>query len=442
MTTLAAERARSHHATFGNAPLPWALLILLAAANLCRGADPPLVEIQGQTMGTTYMVKLYDPPAMTEPLAPRIDAELRRVNDQMSTYLESSELSRFNTSDSTDWFPVSPETALVVDYAQQVAAATGGAFDVTVGPLVNAWGFGPGERKREVLEPARIRELQSQVGYEKLAVRHDPPALRKQHPAIQVDLSAIAKGHGVDRVVELLRRSGVENLFVEIGGEVRTRGDKNGQPWMVGIQRPDATTNELWLGHPLVDQAMATSGDYRNQFQVEGTKYSHSIDPRTGSPVTHQLASASVIARDCMTADAWATAINVLGPEAGLAAAKEHGLDVLLISRAGSGYAVEATGSLAASQAKADQPPAQQTSEQANMQFLPVMLVTVVAFGIILFGMAIGVIFGRRAISGSCGGLNAQTNPDGSTSCSVCSNPAEACRELRQRMDAAPEQSS
>jgi len=296
-------------------------------------------------MGTTYMVKLANPPdGLPDDWKIEVDAELRRVNDQMSTYLKSSELSQFNCSTSTDWFPVSAETATVVAYALEVSKQSEGAFDVTVSPLVDAWSFGAGERTMQVPEDDRIEELLQRVGYQHLEVRAEPPALRKAIPALTVDLSAIAKGHGVDRVLQRLQALGCDNVFVEIGGEVRVLGDRGDRQWGVGVQQPDADANEVLLAFPLTDMAVATSGDYRNFFEVDGQRFSHTIDPRTGQPVEHALASVSVGAGNCMMADAWATAINVLGKEKGLAVAQRLGLDVLLIHREGERYETVATG--------------------------------------------------------------------------------------------------
>ncbi len=166
-------------------------------------------------------------------------------------------------------------------------------------------------------------------------MRIDPPALRKSIPGLKVDLSAIAKGHGVDRVVALLNQAGAANVFVEIGGEVRTSGDKGGQWWKVGIQLPDGALNESMIAYSMIPgegakHSMATSGDYRNFFEVDAVQYSHTIDPRTAKPIEHGTASVSVIAETCMEADAWATAINVLGPQDGIAIARREGLSVLL----------------------------------------------------------------------------------------------------------------
>lgn len=392
-----------------------------------------VMELRGETMGTTYMVKVYGADGIGQDLALDIDAELRQVNDQMSTYLKSSELSRFNASESTEWFDVSSDTALVVQAALKISLATDGAFDPTVGPLVELWNFGPGKTDGGVPAEAEIAKTRRLVGYRNLEARLDPAGLKKSVSGLRVDLSAIAKGHGVDRVVKLLNSKGAQDVFVEIGGEIRTTGQKGADPWMVGIQKPDAATNEIQVAHPLSGGSIATSGDYRNYFSEDGKRYSHTIDASTGRPVDHQTASVTVIADDCMQADAWATAINVLGADKGLDAARENDLSVLVISRDDAGYAVTGTGVLAP---YADIATAGQVAESSTA--FPVMLLTMLIFGCIVVAMAVGVIFGRKAISGSCGGLNAQTHDDGSTSCTMCGTPSDACKELRAAVKKKP----
>jgi thiamine biosynthesis lipoprotein len=331
----------------------WVLIAIIAVASPkgTSAADPPTIaQARGETMGTRYVVKIHAPPStLPEDWRLRVDQELREVNDQMSTYLKSSEISRFNSSTSTDWFEVSPETAMVVAKALEVHRQSEGALDVTVMPLVNAWSFGPGKRTQSPPSEETLAEILRRVGSQHLSARQDPPAIRKAIPDLSIDLSAIAKGHGVDRVVELLHGLGAKDLFVEIGGEVRAKGDKGGEPWMVGLQQPDAKGDAVAKAIPLRDIAIATSGDYRNYFEHEGQRYSHTINPTDGRPVRHAAASVSILAGDCMTADAWATAINVLGPEEGVRVAKGVGLDVLLMVRRDDGtYGAVGTGALAA----------------------------------------------------------------------------------------------
>lgn len=388
----------------------------------------------GSTMGTSYSVKVYaeDDSALDyDALRVEVDGELRRVNDEMSTYLKSSQISQFNNSTSTDWFQVSQSFAEVVAYAQEVATLTGGAFDVTVGTLVNAWNFGPTERSDSIPTNEKIRELKSMIGYEKLSVRLDPPAIKKSIPGLQIDLSAIAKGHGVDRVVDKLGQLGLTNVFVEIGGEVRTVGMKGNQAWKVGIQVPDAAADQFDIAYELTDQAMATSGDYRNYFEIDGKRYSHTIDPRSGRPIEHDLASVSIVSDRCMKSDAWATAINVLGEDKGLEIATQEGVSALLVSRGEDGFWRMGTGPFEAYSRPME---AVAANASAENQPLVVLAITFVAFAVLLFAMAVGVIFSGKKISGSCGGIASQQSEDGSTSCSLCSNPADACKELRERM--------
>ena len=341
----------------------------------------------------------------------------------------------------TDWFAVSTEFASVVQFAQSVSQKTDGAFDITINPLVNAWSFGPDERTNTVPDSETLDRLKQVVGYQMLDVRMDPPAIKKSNPQLTIDLSAIAKGHGVDRVVEFLNAQGAKNVFVEIGGEVRVSGDKAGQWWKVGIQVPDSAQTEVMIAHSLNtgsgnDQAMATSGDYRNFFEADGVRYSHTIDPRTGNPVKHNLASVSVVGGSCMHADAWATAINVLGADEGLQLAQRENLDVLIVNRSGDDFKKLGTGVMATY--ASDQPP--EVVQAGENDMMALLLITFVAFAVLLFAMSIGVMFGRQSLSGSCGGLANTRQEDGSISCSLCSNPDDACKELRRRMHSAPGQ--
>ena len=292
--------------------------------------------LQGRTMGTTYTIR-YLPEIgspSNEEMQRLIDEELNRVNQQMSTYLKDSEITRFNDSQSSDWFPVSVETAQVVELSLQLSEFSNGAFDVTVGPLVNLWGFGPVKRKNAIPTDEEVEATKASVGYKKLAVRLDPPALKKVDSGLRVDLSAIAKGHGADRVGEVIRSNGIENYFVEIGGEIFARGKRaDGQPWQVGIEAPLDFKRSIQTIVGLSGAALATSGDYRNFYEMEGKRFSHTIDPNTGRPVTHQLASASVVADNCALADGIATCMMVLGTEQGLKLAESKNWAVLLMER-------------------------------------------------------------------------------------------------------------
>lgn len=311
-------------------------LIALALLGGCGGPDRgAILELQGRTMGTSYSVQVASPPPDLDPesLRQSIAAELARVNAQMSTYAPDSNLSRFNRSDSTDWIAVPSELAEVVTEAQRVSRLSDGAFDVTVGRLVNLWGFGPERHPGRVPAPETIARGLARTGYHKLSVRSAPPALRKSQPGLSVDLSAIAKGYAVDCLARLLDQRGLGNYLVEVGGELRASGQHPERPWRVAIERPESHERAVFRVLALHDIGMATSGDYRNFFEQDGVFYSHTINPRSGRPVDHRLASVTVLDASCMRADALATALLVLGPTRGLALAEEQGIAAFLIER-------------------------------------------------------------------------------------------------------------
>lgn len=327
----------------------WTLLVLLAglAVGACSEPEPTetLIELSGPTMGTRYHVKIA-PEAGTLPgrLSPdrlqgQIDQRLETVEDMMSTYRPESDLSRFNASKSTDWIPVPRPLLEVVEVSQTLSRMSGGMFDVTVGPLVDLWGFGPEPRAGEPPSAERIEAALARVGFGKLEVRPQPPALRKSLPGVRIDLSAIAKGYAVDQIAELLDGHGIANYLVEIGGELRGKGRKSGgRHWRVAIERPEPGVRAAQQIVTLDDQAMATSGDYRNFFEHQGRLYSHTIDPRSGQPVQHRLASVTVLADDCMSADGLATALLAMGDEAGPALAASHEIAALFILRSDDGF--------------------------------------------------------------------------------------------------------
>ena len=297
--------------------------------------------LSGQTMGTTYAIKIrgvsksFD----LQHVRKRIDEIFERINSRMSTYREDSELSFFNRSESTDWMPVSSETVHVVSEAVRVSMLTNGAFDVTIGPLVNLWGFGPDSQPTKIPTEETIREKLASVGYQHLHLRATPPAIRKDESRIQIDLSAIAKGYAVDQVVEFLDSLNVPHFLVEVGGELRGKGlNADGIPWKVAIEKPVSDERAIHQVLNLQSQAMATSGDYRNFFQKDGERFSHTINPRTGQPVTHQLASVTVLRTSCMEADALATGLMVLGPDAGLKLARQQKFPAFFLSRTKRGF--------------------------------------------------------------------------------------------------------
>lgn len=297
-------------------------------------------------MGTSYTLRFYASDEFSETqtleLFKRVEEELALVNRQMSTYDPESELSRFNTHGKSGWFEVSGDLAEIVRLANEVSTKTSGAFDVTVGPLVDLWGFGPDGRPEKVPDAAMIQSALKLVGYETVETRNSPAGLKKQNRKTRVDLSAIAKGHGVDRVCELFEAAGIESYFVEIGGEVRTKGGKpDGEPWRVGIQNPTVEKVDAPLRIlELKDLALATSGNYRNFYFRDGKFYSHTIDPGTGFPVKDRIVSASVVSEECALADAVATAMMTLGFERGLKVAEKENWAVFLVTLSQDGQMV------------------------------------------------------------------------------------------------------
>ncbi|MBP7935562.1 MAG: FAD:protein FMN transferase [Phycisphaerae bacterium] len=289
-------------------------------------------------MGTAYTVKLAGcgrpAPGDLESLREAVEGVLRSVQQAMSVYLPDSELSRFNRHEDGSPFRMSAETFHVFRRAIQIGEESGGAFDITVGPMVSLYGFGPDPFRVDLPSDEELAGLRSFVGYQKLELDSTAGAIRKRHSKVWCDLSAIAKGYGADRVAAVLDRRGVADYMVEVGGEVRVRGcNLDGKPWRIAIERPAADDVEIHRVVPLIDQAIATTGDYRVFYIRDGKRISHTIDPRTGRPVGHSLASVTVIADDCESADAWATALMVLGAEEGGALAERRRMAALFLIR-------------------------------------------------------------------------------------------------------------
>lgn len=322
------------------------VLTLAALAGCSFQPDEKVWEISGGIFGTSYHINvvLTDDPARLDDLANGIERELERVDASMSTWRDDSELSRFNhADDQSRWHPISGPLHAVLAKAREISALTDGAFDITVGPVVNLWGFGPDGRPERVPSDDELERVLMATGYEKLVLRDQPPAVRAE-PRQYVDLSAIAKGYGVDAVARYLDSMGVEAYLVEIGGEVRVRGRKpNGDLWRLAIEQPVTSGRSVNKVVALSSRAMATSGDYRNYYESEGRRYSHTIDPTTGRPITHNLASVTVIADDCMTADALATAFNVMGFEGARALATRENIPAYFIVRTKSGFETHQT---------------------------------------------------------------------------------------------------
>lgn len=332
MDALLSPRRRHVLAALGAAALG-------SACGLRSESPARSLRLAGQAMGSTWSARIaggaFDAAferRAREAVAGALDAVVAR----MSTYDPASELARFNRHASSAPFVLSADTMAVLARAQTVAAASHGAFDVTVAPLVGAWGFGAGAAERAGAPTAT--DLAAPVGWRQLVLDTPTGSARKLHPALRLDLSGIAKGYAVDRAALALEALGVVRYMVEAGGEIRTRGaNADGRPWQIAIERPDAWPQQAHRIVPLAGTSIATSGDYRNWYQQDGRRIHHEIDPSTRAPAAHALASVSVVHTECMAADAWATALFVLGPERGPELAREQGLAALFIVREAGG---------------------------------------------------------------------------------------------------------
>lgn len=313
----------------------WLMLLVGVALAGCRAEPPdPTVRLTGSTMGTGYELKLIPAPGQSVPadFQARAEALLARVNQQMSTYDPDSELSRFNRNPSTDWIAASPELVAVVTEGLRLSQLTDGAFDITVGPLVNLWGFGPEPRREQAPSAEEIAQARARVGFRMLQARLQPPALKKARPDLYVDLSALAKGYGVDQLAALAEAQGIHHYLVSIGGDLRAKGHNGqGQPWTIAIERPVPGQRAVERLIRISDHGVSTAGDYRNFFEQNGQRYAHIIDPRTGWPVPRTVASVTVISRSDLVADATDTALMVAGAERGFQLATEHHIAALFI---------------------------------------------------------------------------------------------------------------
>jgi thiamine biosynthesis lipoprotein len=324
--------------------------VLLSALTIHRlwFADDPnasdVLVIQGETMGTTYEIRIAGE-GLDERLRLTVEQiatkRLAEVDSWMSNWNPESDVSRFNAARTTDGFPVSYETAAITAYAVELSKWSAGAFDISVGPLVRLWGFGYHPRMGEAPTTEEISDAMSRMGARRLRVGRGAPNtngfLRKSDPALEIDLSAIAKGFGVDHVSDGLFKLERFDFLVEIGGEVYAAGERpGGGPWRLAIEKPTDLEFEGRVVQSIVelqDQAMATSGDYRIFYTENERRISHTIDPRTGYPVENGPASATVIAGSATEADAWATTLMVLGDPEGLALAEEWEIAAMLLVR-------------------------------------------------------------------------------------------------------------
>lgn len=298
------------------------------------GASNDSAIISGQTMGTTYHISLSNNPAKHDIAAIKegVEQRLSAVNQSFSTYIDSSEVSTLNQYTGGEGQVKSAAFIQVLAEAQNISFLTEGAYDITVGPLVNLWGFGPDFSEDDIPQADNISQAIKKVGYTNIIFDRVTQQVKKLIPELYMDFSSIAKGYGVDTIAEYIESQGFNDYMVEIGGEMRLRGSNpEGTQWRIAIEKPDPTTRSIQRIIKLSDTAVATSGDYRNFFIKDGVRFSHTIDPTTGSPVRHSLASVTVLAPTSMTADAWATAFMVLGPKKGYDLAMKNNLSVLFI---------------------------------------------------------------------------------------------------------------
>ncbi|MBL4823038.1 MAG: FAD:protein FMN transferase [Colwellia sp.] len=306
------------------------------------------VLLQGRTMGTTYNIKVVATPehVVTLKLQEKIDALLKQVNQEMSTYIPSSEISVFNKLQSTDPIEISNGFARVLKESMRLGELSNGKLDITVGPLVNLWGFGPEQRPEKVPSDSILATTLARVGLKNLHLVGNQ--LSKDIPNLYIDLSTTAKGYGVDMVAELIEANGIVNYLVEIGGEMRLKGFKHtGELWAIAIEKPilDPSGEQRAVQQVIIpkDNAVATSGDYRIYFEANGERFSHIIDPASGKPINHNLVSVTVIHPSSMTADGLSTTLMVMGSEQGMKFAVHNNLAALFISKTEHGFSEQFT---------------------------------------------------------------------------------------------------
>jgi FAD:protein FMN transferase len=292
-------------------------------------------------MGTTYSIKINeaDLPFPAEKINADVNDILIDVNNKMSTYIDDSELSLINQNNSQDWISLSEDLHYVITEAIQISKLTQGSFDITVGPLVNMWGFGPSKQSQEVPLEADINDALAGIGFQNISLRDTNTAIQKLKPDIYIDLSGIAKGYGVDLMAEYLEQHNINNYMVEIGGEIRAKGvNIKNHAWRIGIEQPLTKQRNVQRIIQLDNISMATSGDYRNYFEQDGIRYSHTIDPRNGRPITHKLVSVTVLHESTTRADALATGFLVMGKEDAYKLALQGDLAVLFIEKTDDGF--------------------------------------------------------------------------------------------------------
>ncbi|MET1256348.1 FAD:protein FMN transferase [Aliikangiella maris] len=321
-----------------NTPIIQCILITFVFVLLCScQPEEKYSRLTGFTMGTTYQVTFEKNAIAPEQLQQKIDNRLEKINQLMSTYIEDSELSLFNRAHTTDCQPISENTRFVIQNSLEVFQQTAGKFDVTLAPLIELWGFDKKQTHDAIPPQSTIDSILKQFGSQHVHIEID--CVKKDLANISINLSAIAKGYAVDEIAKIIKASGSQNYLVEIGGELASQGiNARGKPWQIAIE--SAVTQERAIQRIITPNGLgvATSGDYRNYFEKDGKRYSHTIDPTTGYPITHQLASITVLHPQTMLADALATALMVMGPDEALKFANQHQLPIFMLVKSEDGF--------------------------------------------------------------------------------------------------------
>lgn len=292
--------------------------------------DTRLPQAGGPAMGTTWRLTLAKGDARAA--SQIVQARLEALEAMFTNWSEDSAVSRFNASRSTDWLPVPRELAEVMTFAQRLSKETNGAFDVTASPLIELWGFGVQKSTHTIPSDDAITTAKARVGWQKVEVQLEPPMLRKTQADVEINVSSLVEGYAVDDLVKRLRDAGHTDFLLDVGGELYASGMKpDGSPWQVGVQQPDAEKGVVTGALAIQDKALSTSGTYRQYFEVDGKRYPHVLDARTGRPAAHPLVSVSVIADSCFEADSWTTALLILGLKEGKETAARLGIDALFL---------------------------------------------------------------------------------------------------------------
>ncbi|MEO5606933.1 MAG: FAD:protein FMN transferase [Polaromonas sp.] len=299
-------------------------------------------SLSGQTMGTRYSAVFFAPAGVDEPtIGAGLFAAVDKVDSQMSTWKPDSNLSRLNALPEQQWLALPEELMTVLDTALRIGQQSQGAFDIGVGELVNAWGFGPTGSQADVQQASALGKGPHHPAVDGLEIDRARSRVLKRLP-VTLDLSGIAKGYGVDALARCMNSFGITRYLVGIDGEMRAKGLKpDGQAWAVAIEKPVRHVRGVMGVMELSDAAIATSGDYRHWVEVQGQHYSHTMNPLNGQPVRNRLAAVTVVMSSCMLADAWATALLVLGETDGVALAQKRGMDALFVLRDGDGDGFE-----------------------------------------------------------------------------------------------------